>query len=630
MINDLKSAIELLKTVGIELDSSLYDGLIVKKLTASNTLDEGRTSNQTHIAITGAQMDMFPVLAAPGYFDADYHEKDESLKKYFVLSVPVWISKENVLNINHEKVSEFSFADRENVKSWFCIFRSRRTEQADQIQISLITKDDNQFVTFRKMLHEGDYFVLLKRKESFEYEVLGVKAEKGATLGEINNKFYKSESNTIVKAENFSVELKKEVGLLKDYSVETLGQILGDMLESAEEKRKMATIYVFGLKYGWIIAKEKYSANEIVKASGANSSFSVELNKALNTYDLIKKGNQGIVIINDEMFSSKDPRITGGENILLYGVPGAGKSYVIKEKYCEDENYLERVVFHPDYTYADFIGQILPALNDEGKLEYKFTPGPFTKILKKAWNDPGHMYYLIVEELNRGNAPAIFGEVFQLLDRKKVGEHSMDEIGESEYSIYNSDIAKEVFNDADCKVRIPSNLCILSTMNTSDQNVFTLDTAFQRRWNTVHIRNDVLNSKISKEKIKGTAIDWGTFADFVNRKVLQSNEDIAGSEDKRLGAYFISKDELEPTKFSEKVLKYLWDDAFKMDHDAIFKDELNSLDYLIEAYQESETDKLKAVLRQGFYSEMLKAMQEQTDEGNSDNIVFNEDEKEDE
>jgi len=236
---------------------------------------------------------------------------------------------------------------------------------------------------------------------------------------------------------------------------------------------------------------------------------------------------------------------------------------------------------------------------------------------------------LIIEELNRGNAPAIFGEVFQLLDRKKEGEYPAEEIGESEYSIYNADIAKAVFGDVEHKVKIPSNLSILSTMNTSDQNVFTLDTAFQRRWNTVHIKNDVLNSTISGEMIEGTNIDWGTFASQVNKMVLQSSEEIAGAEDKRLGAYFVSKEELEATRFSEKVLKYLWDDAFKMDHDVIFKDGLNSLDAVLETYQQSETDKLEAVLRQSFYREMMNAMNEDNDNGEVEaNITRSEGEEE--
>lgn len=112
-------------------------------------------------------------------------------------------------------------------------------------------------------------------------------------------------------------------------------------------------------------------------------------------------------------------RKTGGANYLLYGVPGSGKSYTVKTEYCDDEERMERVVFHPDYTYSDFVGQIMPKLDEERRVYYDFSPGPFTRMLKKAYTTPNKEFFLVIEELNRGNAPAIFGEVFQLLDRKE-------------------------------------------------------------------------------------------------------------------------------------------------------------------------------------------------------------------
>ncbi len=203
--------------------------------------------------------------------------------------------------------------------------------------------------------------------------------------------------------------------------------------------------------------------------------------------NLIDESDEPVDSNNEEV-----ERITGGENILYYGVPGSGKSYAIS-KICSDERYMERVVFHPDYTYSDFVGQILPRLDENNKLEYIFTAGPFTRVLQKASDDPSNMYYLIVEEINRGNAPAIFGEIFQLLDR--------NEDGASEYGISNYEVAKEVYGNTNHSVKIPSNLTVLATMNTSDQNVFTLDTAFQRRWKMKHIEVIYNVSKRGK-------IDW--------------------------------------------------------------------------------------------------------------------------
>lgn len=308
-------------------------------------------------------------------------------------------------------------------------------------------------------------------------------------------------------------------------------------------------------------------------------------------------------------------KVTGAENILLYGVPGVGKSHAIHQKYCNDETRMERVVFHPDYTYSDFVGQILPRVENE-QLKYIFTPGPFTKMLSKAWNDPGREYYLIIEEINRGNAPAIFGEIFQLLDRKSADNPDYDafEIGESEYGITNYDVATVVYGDSEHEVRIPSNMWVLATMNTADQNVFTLDTAFQRRWNMHHIKNDVMAAKHAQQKIEGTEIGWGVFATVINDMVVDVNVDIASSEDKRLGAYFVKASELASAKFPEKVLKYLWDDAFKMDKDAVFDDKYHSLEAVIETYKTTEEDKLRSVLRADVYAKMLNAMNKKTEE----------------
>ena len=159
----------------------------------------------------------------------------------------------------------------------------------------------------------------------------------------------------------------------------------------------------------------------------------------------VRNLNEHFVPNNEEVISSynsidEGKRIEGGVNVLLYGVPGSGKSWTIEHEYCKPGSVVERLVFHPDYTYSDFIGQILPAVDEDGQVSYKFTPGPFTNILREAYNHPGTEYILIIEEINRGNAPAIFGEVFQLLDRKVEIRDVNDDgfpVGTSEYGITN-------------------------------------------------------------------------------------------------------------------------------------------------------------------------------------------------
>lgn len=328
----------------------------------------------------------------------------------------------------------------------------------------------------------------------------------------------------------------------------------------------------------------------------------------------------------------KIERLETGSNVLLYGVPGSGKSWTIEHEYCVPGTKVERLVFHPDYTYSDFIGQILPAVSGDGQVSYEFTAGPFTNILKDAYNDPSTEYILIIEEINRGNAPAIFGEIFQLLDRKVEKDAANDDgfpIGTSEYGITNANIAKIVYGDPKKKVRIPSNLSIIGTMNTSDQNVFTLDTAFQRRWDMRLIENnfDNVDPKLADAPILDTTVTWKNFCTEINRIVVGNNARMTSSEDKRLGAYFVHLRDLvyddkmgdlssgeyddlrkkegsgnisetekarlveirdamkQNRKFPEKVIKYLWDDAFKFNREVVFETtDYQSLEQVIRVF----------------------------------------------
>ncbi|WP_320914992.1 AAA family ATPase [Enterocloster bolteae] len=328
----------------------------------------------------------------------------------------------------------------------------------------------------------------------------------------------------------------------------------------------------------------------------------------------------------------EEHRLTTGCNVLLYGVPGSGKSWTIEHEYCKKESRVERLVFHPDYTYSDFIGQILPNVAEDGQVSYKFTAGPFTNILHDAYTHPEEEYILIIEEINRGNAPAIFGEVFQLLDRKVDISETDDDgfpIGTSEYGITNANIARIVYGDPRQKVRIPSNLSIIGTMNTSDQNVFTLDTAFQRRWDMRLIENNFNNvdPELANAEILDTTVTWKDFCTAINGIVIGNSARMTSSEDKRLGAYFVHLRDLKKDdrmgnlsdgeydglrkkesagtltgsekarlaeireamkqyrKFPEKVIKYLWDDAFKFNREVVFEStEYQSLEQVIRAF----------------------------------------------
>lgn len=400
--------------------------------------------------------------------------------------------------------------------------------------------------------------------------------------------------------------------------------------EIKEEKKKSYQLY--------INPSDKAQLESLVKF--IQSEFPVPaLNNRKNFYDRFSfsnfnkfwgingnKYNESAELVHDpnlDLYKNSSNRIKGGENVILYGVPGAGKSYKIATEYCNNDSYYERVVFHPDYTYSDFVGQILPKVvvrrdekSEQGspdgqsdslqrKISYEFTPGPFTKIMKKAWHDPFHKYFLIIEELNRGNAPAIFGDIFQLLDRNSDGW--------GEFKIYNSDISHAIFPDEeqDVPVQIPSNLTILATMNTSDQNVFTLDNAFQRRWKMRLIHNNFNKNGNEKHdihivhEIKDTGIRWGDFAKLINSRIAQDTKEMIGSEDKRLGVFFVTDSELDNREdFAEKVLKYLWDDAFKMDRSSVFNEKFATFEDLIDAYLLATGNPLKEVLVQELFNGM--------------------------
>lgn len=350
--------------------------------------------------------------------------------------------------------------------------------------------------------------------------------------------------------------------------------------------------------------------------------------KVINAYysdflEIVKKDDGYYMDIKNKFSKGSIP----STNVLLYGVPGCGKSYYVEQNYENKVNDILtiRVVFHPDYTYSDFVGQIMPVLEkvenkdgiEEEKLQYKFIPGPFTRILQLAETYKDQQCLLIIEELNRGNAPAIFGEIFQLLDR--------NDDGTSRYGIYNSDIAERVYGDKNKSIKLPQNLTIVATMNTSDQNVFTMDTAFQRRWQMKHIPNRFTGDSLDNKTIIHVAkhlpnsdISWGVFAQTVNKKMHTANLGFGGTDDKSLGVYFATDNDLDDAElFAEKVLKYLWDDAFKLGRQALFKNCSEGLSSVIETYEEaakakiakqSAADPLEAVLVPEVYDEMQKCM----------------------
>jgi len=240
--------------------------------------------------------------------------------------------------------------------------------------------------------------------------------------------------------------------------------------------------------------------------------------------------------------------------------------------------HCERVTFHPNYSYAQFVGTYKPVQDDEDEkqIKYEYVPGPFMRTYRRAVKYPKQNFLLIIEEINRANVAAVFGDVFQLLDRKN---------GVSEYPIAASEDIKKYLKDNgidDCEeLRIPSNMYIWATMNSADQGVFPMDTAFKRRWEFEYIGIDENEDGIKdyeiplqkKEDGSHEWIKWNDLRHSINDKLTEMKI----NEDKLLGPYFISEEKLKLVEgkkednadefvksFKSKVLMYLFEDAVKM------------------------------------------------------------------
>jgi 5-methylcytosine-specific restriction endonuclease McrBC GTP-binding regulatory subunit McrB len=273
--------------------------------------------------------------------------------------------------------------------------------------------------------------------------------------------------------------------------------------------------------------------------------------------------------------SAKSPKVTP-ENKIYFGAPGTGKSYQITQDLKEvDLIFQKRVTFHPEYDNASFVGGYKPITDNNGDIKYEFAPQIFTNIFVEACNDPSHQYYLIIEEINRGNCAEIFGELFQLLDRNK--DYKITPSNEL-INYLNTNISNSKFY-IEGKMLLPDNLSILATMNTSDQSLFPMDSAFKRRWEWEYIPinystdTSVNKSALYKIKIGDDLIDWITFIAAINKRI-QSNKNLG--MDKCIGNYFIEPDSsnyITLDKFIYKVLFYLWNDVFKDEpKDSIFGD----------------------------------------------------------
>lgn len=360
-----------------------------------------------------------------------------------------------------------------------------------------------------------------------------------------------------------------------------------------------------------ILSDEEYARLQIESnvIEISNIKFNEIYNGLLNLFDLYTEENDNKEITYESTSGYSSEVLGRFIQKIYFGPPGTGKSYNVSKEIIENQiklglildsdkeynsDYVYRTTIYPEYSYYDFIGNVMPIVSKEGDITYGFQPGIFTLALSKALevSDKNIPIYLVIEEMSRGNIAGIFGDVFQLLDR--------DEDGISEYKIDNDIIstylAKEKIGEYKIdhsteessikEIYLPSNLNILGTVNTSDQNVFVMDTAFKRRFEFEYVDIDPIRDDKTREflneykfKLGRSTYGWNDFYVLLNDYIVR---ELDLPDDKQIGQFFIKFYKDSPEKNNEqiqnKLLLYLWEDIelIKMTENNLFDEEYKS------------------------------------------------------
>lgn len=405
-----------------------------------------------------------------------------------------------------------------------------------------------------------------------------------------------------IKSLNFSENLYSETIWLDILQLYYLDTVLEPSFENSSYTRAIG---------GQIVRNLKFSSSEC---------FCRYFILETKYHDIIKKI---ITCIEENGLSFTNPSLQYFPYTrIFFGAPGTGKSYIVDKEYITNKlninkelhsSHVFRTVFHREYTYAHFFGQYKPITlehNTNGcwkpigalptsntvQVVYTFSPGPFMKALAKAFSSSKNVI-LVIEELNRGNAPAIFGELFQLLDRGTDGCSEVSIDISTDAMLWLIDAIQGPSNQSNTlppidihqsKIYLPPNFHILATMNQSAQGVYALDTAFKRRWSFEYLPLETPNNEWEEKwnpliDINGTKISWQVLRSNINKEIIKTSTDIP--EDRLIGPYFLNLDDLLDDNISNaikyKIIPYLWHDVIPRKRTTVFKDELLSLDAAI-------------------------------------------------
>ena len=507
------------------------------------------------------------------YFTDFYRE----LLKYKRCALKV-VSKERLKDLNGANLTD---AEQNAIKELDI------DEQSQEYLIKFIT--DYSWWSGAKTIDRGDFYVspilnsarLVNASQSFVADLCAFLADKeelvkaiisGEEFAEFGIKkvLLRQKAAATFMKKAMKITLGKDGNLshleaLKKYKKTSVHLLINGFNLGRDKNQLPKRIDDVDLEVEWIYNTQKYVLYLEWAPEMMEKHFFPVYNEAYKGMLKMGKDTNGEYVLYEDVEDSSE---TGFFQQIFYGAPGSGKSNKVKKllegEYPDEtdrDKFVFRTTFHPDSDYSTFVGCYKPRMEDD-KIKYEFSPQTFTDAYVKAWQNPDKQVYLVIEEINRGNCAQIFGDLFQLLDRKKgVSEYPINADADLRQYLEKEDVLGVGHEGiANGKLKLPANLNILATMNTSDQSLFPMDSAFKRRWSWESVPIDYKNVDSSKFiiTIGDNQYKWTTFLESVNKRIVKATD----SEDKQMGNFFIN-DNVDEHQFIDKVMFYLWNDVCK-------------------------------------------------------------------